>query len=113
MAKKIIILDFTPSNVHVAFWLDVPAARQPFYAKADLTSQYKDANAGELVALRTGVVTEQVDSYGLDADANIAAVRTFLEAELVRRQTLVNNTNLWKRYGTFFDGTSWTAGGVA
>jgi len=33
--------------------------------------------------------------------------------ELAARQSAITNFNQWNRYGSFYDGASWTAGGVA
>ena len=56
MAQTIIILDQEglPSdlNYRVAFWLDVPMARQRFYANAAAVSAFVDATAAELAALK-------------------------------------------------------------
>ena len=42
-----------------------------------------------------------------------AQIRTMLQAEFTARQNAVNAYNPWTRYGTLWDGTTWTAGGVA
>lgn len=113
MAKKIIILNKLPNdNFRAAFWLDVPTARQEFYADSSIISQYKDISAGELTALRNGSVTEQVEQFGNDVTGSLAAVKTFLISEFNSRQTDVSDLNHWDKYGSFYDGTSWTAGGV-
>ncbi len=120
MARKIIILDRVgyPSDdaYRVAFWLDVPAARQPFYADATFTSAVigtEAPGAGELTALRSGAVVEQVDTIWMPAGTSLAQRAARLQAEFNSRQIEVNNRNVWARYGTTWDGTTWTQKGVA
>ena len=120
MARKIIILDRVgyPSDdaFRVAFWLDVPVARRPFYANAAFVSAVTGTEAPdvtEAAALEEGAVTEVVDSVFLPAGATLVQIRARLIAMHTRLQAEVNDKNLWARYGTFWDGTAWTARGVA
>lgn len=120
MARKIIILDRVgfPSDdaFRVAFWLDVPVARRPFYANAAFVSAVEGTEAPdvvELAALRDGAVSEVVDAVYLPAGTTLAAIRTRLAAHHAVLQAEVTNKNLWARYGTFWDGTTWTNRGVA
>ena len=117
MARKIIILERqgmpSDTNYRVAFWLDVPVARQAFYADAAAKSAVKDASVGEMLALTSGAVREVVETLQApngETATNIrsSAVKRFnqLQNELIAR-------NPWERYGTFWDGTTWTPGGVA
>lgn len=120
MARKIIILDRVgfPSDdaFRVAFWCDVPVARRPFYADAAFVSAIEGAEAPdvvELAALRDGAVTEVVDTVFLPASVTLAQIRARLIAHHTALQAEVIAKNLWARYGTFWDGTTWTARGVA
>jgi len=120
MARKIIILDRVgyPSDdaFRVAFWLDVPVARQPFYADAAFVSAVigVDApDASELSALRSGVVVEVVDTVFMPTGTTLAQLRTRAQAIHTRLQADVTARNLWARYGSFWDGTTWTVKGVA
>ena len=113
MASQIIVLESTPKGrMRAAFWLSVPVARQSFYADATKKSEYKNASAGELSAITSGAVTEQVGEFVVTGMAN-AQIRTMLQAEFSARQSAVNAYNPWVRYGTTWDGTTWTSGGVA
>ena len=114
MAKQIIVLDRTDTNTfNVAFWLAVPTTRQPFYANSAATSTYKSASAAELTAIQSGAVVEQVDNFAFIASQTIASIMSFLQTEFTARQLVITNANPWNRYGSFFDGATWTAGGVA
>lgn len=120
MARQIIILDRVgfPSDdaFRVAFWLDVPVARRPFYADAAFVSAVMGTEAPdvlELAALREGAVKEIVETIYLPTNTTLAAIRTRLAARRAELQAEVTAKNLWARYGTFFDGTTWTARGVA
>jgi len=112
MAKQIVVLETTAKNrLRVAFWLSVPVARQPFYADSNKKSRYKDATAGELSAITSGAVAEQVGEFTVDG-LTITQVRALLSAEFTKRQNDINTYNPWSRYGTSWDGTTWTSGGV-
>ena len=112
MAKQIIILETTDKGrLRAAFWLAVPAARQPFYANSNV-SAYKDATTQEATALQSGAVKEEVATFvigGLTA----GQIRTLLQGEFTRRQAELNAYNPWARFGTSWDGTTWTNSGVA
>lgn len=120
MARKIIILERTdmPSdaNYRVAFWLDVPAARQAFYANAQAKSVVIGATAGEISAIQTGAVVEVVEvveTLRRPAGTTLAAMRTLLAARHGELQADLIARNPYDRYGTSWDGAAWTAGGVA
>ena len=111
--KQIIVLERTDNNrFTVAFWLDVPVARRPFYADATATSAYKQASAAEITAIQTGAVKEQTGDFSFPGALTIANIQALLIAEFTARQLAVNNFNPWNRYGTNFDGTVWTVAGV-
>jgi len=117
MARKIIILDRTglPSdqNYRVAFWLDVVAARQPFYADAAATTQVKDATAPELAAIQSGAVIEEVIEVPSPASTGQAALLAASVTRYNARQAEVTARNPWARYGSFYDGSTWTGVTVA
>lgn len=109
---KIIILETEPGKVSYAFWADVPAARQRFYADASKVSAWKDAIAEDNTALQNGSVVERVHHLDIDAGTTDADRRLALRRDWQAFQARVNDYNPWSRYGTTF-GTAWTAGGVA
>ena len=104
MAQAITILDQTgmPSdlNYKVAFWLDVPAARQRFYANATATSVVLDITAEELAAIRAGQVVEVVEIIPRPAGTQLSAVKQAARARLPVLQTEFNRDNRFNRYGT-------------
>ena len=102
-----------PQIWRYALWADVPVARQPFYANPTATSAFKDIVAGDLTAIRDGSVTESVRIQYVPAGTGLAAVQSILQAKWTAYQAEVTTYNPWNRYGTFWDGASWTAGGVA
>lgn len=116
--KEIIILEQVKRDggaieLRYAMWATVPAARQPFYANAAFVSAYKDADTNETTALRNGSVTEKVATGTWPSGTSSATIRTNLESIWAAFNTDVQNNNPWNRYGSFWDGTTWTAGGVA
>ena len=109
---KIIILETKPGKVNYAFWADVPAARQRFYADANKVSVWKDAIAADNTALQNGSVVELVSSYPFEEGASAARIRNALLDLHTKYQAEISAYNPWVRYGTTYD-TAWTAGGVA
>jgi hypothetical protein len=115
MPREIIILEQVgeTGDFRVAFWLDVPAARRAFYADPAATSQFLNATAEEIAALRSGAVVERVERIDRPFGGTLAQLRTTLTARHAALQARVNAENPWARYGTSFDGTTWTVAGVA
>ena len=112
-AKQVIILDKqSPGRFKVALWADVPTARQPFYADTDKVSEWTGATVSDNDALKAGQVVERVITTALLPSAGIPEVKTALENQWADFQVDINSENPWNRYGTFWNGTSWTAGGV-
>ena len=114
-AKRIIVLDNPNggSTYHVALWADVPVARQPFYASPGAVSAWTGASAADNAAIATGAVAEKVISYDTATAETLNQLKAVLIAGWTLWQAHITNDNAWARYGTFFDGTTWTAGGVA
>ena len=110
---KIIILDKTGDKLNVAMWADVPVERQPFYADPAKTSAWKDALAADNTALQTGAVVELLRHFDFPGGENLAGVKSELVAAWNGFQAKVTASNPWRRYGTVWDGASWTNGGVA
>ena len=115
MARKIIILDLQgeSGDFRVLFWLDVPVARQRFYAAAGKTSVFLDATTEENAALQSGAVTEHVERVDRPFGTTLAQLRAALIARHTALQARVNSDNPWNRYGTSYDGAAWTAVTVA
>lgn len=117
MAKQIIILErvHEPSDMtfRVAFWAAVPVARQAHYADPAATSEYEDASAAELTVLQVGQGIERVETIVFPIGATLAQIKTKLEGRWQTIQDAVNARNPWVKYGTTWDGTTWTAGGVS
>lgn len=114
MAKKIIVLDARADGpgqqieINLALWADVPTARQPFYADPNAVSAFRNATNAELTALRNGSVVERVVTIRVDPGGTLAAIRQAAEEAFATFQDEITNRNQWRRYGTFWDGTSWT-----
>ncbi len=116
MAKIIILERVNPPSdlaYRYVLWADVPAARQRFHADPNKTSAYIDATTEDLATLRSGAVAEKVCVYTWQAGVTQAQIIAELRAQLDAFQAEVTNMNLWDRYGTIWDGVSWTQKGVA
>lgn len=113
MAKRIILLEKTGQRTYrFALWADVPVARRPYYANVDAISAYLDASVAEVDAIKAGAVRELVDTLSGE-NLTLAQVQALLIARWTAFQNEITNYNPWDRYGSIWDGTSWTAGGVA
>lgn len=121
MARKIIIMEKLTDSVAVnhyryALWANVPAARQSFYANATFVSAVIGTNApttAELNALQGGSVVETVQDSSWDQSVPIATVQNDLTTAFNAYQALITAYNPWVRYGTTWDGTTWTAKSTA
>lgn len=115
MGKKIIILERegTINDCRYCFWLDVPLTRQPFYINPDATSSYLNATAQEIQDIKDGKIKEITGYTTYEASLTVAQVKQDLIDRYNQEQTKVNNYNPWIKYGSYWDGTNWTVGGVS
>lgn len=116
MAKQIIILARSVGNDgpawQVALWAFVPVAKQPFWSGKQVASVWSGANAAENLAISTGAVREIVETFTTGAGLTLAQIQAALIQHAVDWQTEVNGDATFGRYGTFYDGVIWTAGGA-
>lgn len=115
MTQAIIIMEQTgmPSdlNYNVLFWLDVPAARQAYYAKkqAAALSAYPFAIQAEIDAIRAGQIVEVVESIPRVVGTPLATVKQAARDRLAALQSDLNTNNPYNRYGTrWTQGIGWT-----
>lgn len=94
-------------------WATVTAARQAYYANPAATSAYRDATVQEKLEIQEGRVTEKVDQISIAGGTSLAGVQAALQAAWLVFQTEVTNSNPWVRYGSYWDGTTWAAGGAS
>lgn len=110
--RKVILLDrlalgSIDETYRVAFWLEVPAERRPFYANPQAVSVVKDITADELGDMRAGRFIEVVETLTRPQGISEPEARAMLEMSYLRRQADVNEQNPWDRYGTHWDGGEW------
>lgn len=111
MAKQVIILerqDGSPIIYRVAFWLQVPAARQSYFANAAAVSVWKGASAAENSALAAGQIYEVVETVAMLPGDTEQAIAAALQVRWTNKQLEFNNSVLLYRYGTYWDGAGWT-----
>jgi hypothetical protein len=101
-----------PNTFRYVLWADVPAARQRFFAHEGLISAWADALPADNTALASGAVTEIVGTIQIPPNATLAQIKTFLQTRHEAFQDEITNNNLWVRYGTTFDGTTWVDAGI-
>jgi hypothetical protein len=95
------------------FWADVPAARQAFYARPGAVSAWKDALTADNTNIANGTYAEKVDTLQVAAGTGITAMQVFLQDKWTAYQADVTALNPWVRYGSTWDGTTWTVTGAA
>lgn len=114
MAKKIIVLEKSPESglFRAALWADVPVGRQIHYAKPGAVSAWVGASLAENTAIANGQIAERVITLAVSDGATNAQIRTALERGWTDYQAYITEFNPWFRYGSFYEGTTWTAGGA-
>ena len=73
------------------------------------TSWIKLASGTSIIS---GSVSEKVNSINLPIGTTTAVIKNILQDQFTAYQTQVTNDNTWQYYGTFYDGTTWTTGGL-
>jgi hypothetical protein len=122
MARKIIILEragdpasanFNDLHFRYVLWADVPSARQSYFADANKSTLVKDATAGEKSSITSGAILEHSDITNYPAGTSVANIKADLINKFNDFQNSVNSFNPFQFYGTFYDGSTWTTGGVS
>lgn len=91
-----------------AMWADVPAARQSYYASSANVSVWVNASSADNANLQSGAVVELVETRRLPTSLTIAQIEIGLQNRWSTFQSYVTSHNPWQRYGTTWDGTTWT-----
>lgn len=108
---NVIILDqqaSDPNTYNYVLWADVPAARQAHYATANATSRWTGATTQDNTNLQNGSVAEQFGSQRVLSSATLPQIEAFFQAIWTGFQASVTANNPWIRYGSTWDGTTWT-----
>jgi hypothetical protein len=118
MAKKIIVLETGNPwqgqlSVTYALWATVPANLQVKYVQTtDWKSAYSSATTAEIDAIRAGSVTEKVGNTNVPLGTGVPVIKGILLDAFNTFQDSVTNDNRYQYYGTFYEGTVWTTGGL-
>lgn len=125
MARQIIILEnlvpargaTDPLTYRYAFWLNVPVARQPFFANATATSQVTGATTAEITAIQSGAIKESVGTFSVPAGTTLPQIEAGLVSLFTAENAALASSaaNQWDHYGTAYDPstTSWTIATIA
>jgi len=108
---RVIILerDSDSNTFRYVLWADVPAARQSFYAMpAGTVSAWSGALPADNAAIVNGSVTELVGTQRVPASSTLPQIEAFLETIWTSFQAQINNSNPWQRFGSTWDGTTWS-----
>ena len=119
---KIVVLDPLSTQTEVPRFryvlrLTVPQFAQPQYQSSVNTSQFPNADAETIAALRLGRITEVVKEYTAAAGVTWLHLRTNtpqrqqVQADLVAvlntEQATLDGNRPWSLYGAGYDGTAW------
>lgn len=74
--------------------------------------QFQSATAAELSALQAGQVIEHIDVFHAAVGTPLATIQAALIAAFNALQSKINAANPWVRYGTSWDGVTWTSVGM-
>ena len=115
--KKIVILEAVPGSAQgyrYVLWAAVTeVSRRPFYAKPSTwLSAWTGASGIELAALRAGEFVEDARTFNNETPLTLAQVKAQLETVWTEYQAFIDAYNPWDRYGSFFEGSSWTNAGA-
>ena len=111
---RVIVLERPePALYNVAFWADVPAARQAFYATPGKVSAWKDALSGDNTNLQNGSVVESVRQVRVPGGWTITQIESEVETQWTAYQASITNSNPWVRYGSTWDGATWVLTGAS
>jgi len=97
-----------PSSYTFALWADVPAARQRFYANPNAKSAWLDATSQDNLNLQGGEVVETIVTQRVPAGTSISQMQVFMQSVWSSYQAQINAANPWVRYGSTWDGTTWS-----
>lgn len=116
MARKAIILERADTGgvrYRVAFWLDVAAGREGYYADASASSVVPDVTADELTEIRAGRVVERVDYFSATPGLSTADLKVRLVTMWTSLQAALAADDTYDRYLTSWNGgTDWTGKGT-
>jgi hypothetical protein len=97
-----------PSGFNVLFWADVPATRQTYYADPNAKSAWSAATTTDNQALQSGAVTELSTNVHYVPGTPLIQIENELQQRWQTFQTSITNSNPWIRYGSTWDGSTWT-----
>src|SRR5262245_60372719 len=116
MAKQIIVLEKATTldrGFRLVLWARPPVARQPYWKLiAPARSTWSGASQAENDEITNGQVVESVEVMAFDQDKTMPELQAAAEARWVAWNDYVQTFNPWRRYGSFWDGATWTLGGV-
>lgn len=99
----------TNRGFRVALWLVPPVSRRPYWLSvAPAKSAFVNATTEENTAIAAGELVEQVTTLTADKDLNMAEFQAVAEKAWNDANTKIQAFNPWQRYGTKWDGTTWT-----
>jgi len=105
---NIIILEKDSDDFRFVMWADVPAARQTRYADPNKVSAWSGATTQDNSNLKSGAVVETVVTQRTPSGSSQAQIQNFLQDQWTAYQAQINSYNPWVRYGSTWDGTTWT-----
>jgi hypothetical protein len=108
---NIIVLQQTagdPNGFELLFWADVPSARQTYYANSNAKSAWAQATTTDNQNLQNGSVVEQATSAHYVPGTPLVQIEQEMQQRWQVFQNNITNNNPWIRYGSTWDGATWT-----
>lgn len=96
-------------SVQAVLWYPVPLGRE--VPRPDVqNSAYRQATQAELDAIKAGRVLEEADTYRFPKSLTSVQIKSFLVSVWTDRKAFLDTNPLeGQYYGTFYDGTIWSA----
>jgi len=112
---NIIVLEQADDGVtyRYAMWADAPSARQSFYANPAAKSAWSGATTTDNTNLQSGAVVEKISTIKVTPGTTLGQIEAFLQSIWTAYQAQITASNPWVRYGSTWDGSTWTLTGVS
>jgi hypothetical protein len=97
-----------PNGFNILFWADVPSARQTYYANPNAKSLWAGATTADNQNLQSGAVVELATEAHYVPGTPLTQIESDVQARWQSYQNSIINSNPWIRYGSTWDGATWT-----
>lgn len=100
--------DSATDSYKYIMWADVPASRQIHYASSAKVSAWANASSQDNANLQSGSIAELSEIQRVPIGWTLGQIETVLQNKWTTYQSYITSHNPWQRYGTTWDGSTWT-----